>query len=421
MSAFVVAGLVLGGIYAISAVGLVLTYSASRIFNFGHGAIAYFVAMCFYHFNTEFGWSTTAAAVVSIGVIAPALGLLLWAVLFRYLVHADPAVKLVSTIGLFVAIPPLAQFLFTQEQIFKAPGLAGANPSVHDVLGVPLNLDQIIIFVAAALVAVTMTLVLRYTGFGLAMRAVVDSESMSELVGTNSALVSAGAWAIGFMLAGLAGVLVAPIISLDPVSFALLVIGSFAAVVVARLSSLSLAFLGALLVGLIGGLSVKYLPSSGVLSRGFRPSVPFIVMAFFLLVYARRLTREPRSRDVHTTKSPPRVTPARAGPWARALQLLIPATVVLTLPLLLDDFWVTIVASGVALAVIFLSITVVTGEGGMISLCQITFAGIGAITAAQLATESGWPLGLSILVGGLVAVPFGLLIALPALRLGDIR
>jgi branched-chain amino acid transport system permease protein len=176
-----------------------------------------------------------------------------------------------------------------------------------------------------------------------------------------------------------------------------------------------------LLVGMIGSLSVKYLPSQGVLARGFRPSVPFIVMVVFLIFYARYLPPEARERDRHVSRYlKAGIRAEQPRPLVRGLQLVGLAAVVLAVPLVLNDFWVTIVTGGVALSIIFLSYTVVTGEGGMISLCQITFAGIGAIATAQFATQQGWPLGFAVLAGGLIAVPFGLLVALPALRLGDL-
>ena len=89
----------LGGVYAISAVGLVLTYKASRIFNFAHGAIAFFVASCFYELDTRRGWSTAAAAVLSIGVIGPVVGVALWALLFRRLTHATSNLRTHSAPG----------------------------------------------------------------------------------------------------------------------------------------------------------------------------------------------------------------------------------------------------------------------------------------------------------------------------------
>ena len=418
MSAFVVAGLVLGGIYAISTVGLALTYTASRIFNFGHGAIAFWVASCFYQFNTRMGWSTALAAFVAVFVIGPATGVFLWAVLFRRITDASPAVKLVSTIGLFVAIPPLTLFIFDDKPVFKAPGLAGEFPAVHDVFGVAINTDQLVVLGAAALMAVLLAVMLRYTSFGLQIRAVVDSPTMSELVGTNTSLVSASTWAIGSFLAGLAGVLVAPIIGLGPQQFAVLIISSFAALVVARLRSLPGAFAGAMLLGLVQSISVKYLPSEGLLSRGVRPSIPFVVMGVFLFLY-RNQQRERTAPDTDLLEDDEELSAAGSG-WGRYVPPALAFGVLVALPLFLRDFWIGIIAGGVALAIIFLSYTVVTGEGGMISLCQISFAGVGALMAAQFTSEWGWPTVPAVFVAGLIAVPFGLLIALPALRLGDL-
>ncbi len=90
------------------------------------------------------------------------------------------------------------------------------------------------------------------------------------------------------------------------------------------------------------------------------------------------------------------------------------------LPLILTSFWVGLIGEGISLGIIFLSFTLVTGEGGMIWLCQATFAGIGALTMAQLAANHGWPVMAAVLVGGLVAVPFGVLIGVLTIRLGNL-
>jgi branched-chain amino acid transport system permease protein len=94
--------------------------------------------------------------------------------------------------------------------------------------------------------------------------------------------------------------------------------------------------------------------------------------------------------------------------------------IVAVLPLLLSDFWVGLLALGAAYAVVFLSITLVTGEGGMLWLCEVTFAGFGAITTGQLAATYHWPILLAVLVGGLVAALFGAVIGLLTIRLGDL-
>jgi len=90
------------------------------------------------------------------------------------------------------------------------------------------------------------------------------------------------------------------------------------------------------------------------------------------------------------------------------------------LPLIVQGYWVGLTAAAFAYAVIFLSWTLVTGEGGMLWLCQITFAGIGAITTADLATSHGWPVLAAVLAGGVISMVIGLLVGILSIRLGDL-
>jgi branched-chain amino acid transport system permease protein len=105
------------------------------------------------------------------------------------------------------------------------------------------------------------------------------------------------------------------------------------------------------------------------------------------------------------------------GKYAGPLVLI---GVVAALPLIVSSYWVGLFALAFAYAVIFLSWTLVTGEGGMLWLCQITFAGVGAITAAQLATNHGWPVLAAAVVGGLVAAAMGAVVGFLSIRLGDL-
>ena len=89
-------------------------------------------------------------------------------------------------------------------------------------------------------------------------------------------------------------------------------------------------------------------------------------------------------------------------------------------PFFLHGFWIGLLAQGVAYGVIFLSFTLVTGEGGMIWLCQGAFAGAGGMAAALLAADHHLPILLAVLIGGFVAVPFGVLIGLLTIRMGDL-
>jgi branched-chain amino acid transport system permease protein len=206
---------------------------------------------------------------------------------------------------------------------------------------------------------------------------------------------------------------------LDANAFTLLIVASLAAVVVARLGSLALAFAGALLLGLIQDISVKYLPTKSIWSSGFRPSVPFIVMMVFLVAYqgfgsgkaasASRVAARATTKDDVVT-----------GPWVRPIGFAVIVGLVVVVSFLLPNYWVGIVGSGVCLSIALLSYSVVTGQAGVISLCQISFAGLGAVFTAQLATNNHWPGLIALVVGALAVVPVALVVALVAVRLGDL-
>jgi branched-chain amino acid transport system permease protein len=432
MGPFIVTGLVLGSIYAVSVLGLVLTYNASRVFNFAHGAIAYFAAVTYYWLTKFEGWPVVPAALAVVFVVGPVVGLVLWRVVFRRLTDSPPVVRFVSTVGLWVAIPAFTKLLYgttVSGGEVLAPGFGGDPPGEFDFLGVTINWNQASVIIGAAVVAIAFGLLLRFTPFGLATRAAVDSPRVASIAGINPPIISAISWMLGCGLAAFAGVLLSPILGLGEIQFTLLLVVSFAAAVVGRLRSLPLAFAGALLIGLLQGLSEKYTSDwfadststfADTLKTGFKPSIPFIVMLVFLLAY-QGLGREQFEVDLRTGPAEDEIAPAaRLTGWRAAIGPLAIALALFSVPLWLNDFWVGVLSQGVALAVLFLTFTVVIGEGGMLSLAQVALAGIGAFTAAKLATESEWPVWLALIAGALVCVPIGLLVAALSLRLGDL-
>ena len=435
MTPYIISGLVAGSITAISALGLLITYKSSRVFNFAHGAIAYSIAVFYYYLVNRNGWSIEVAAPFTILIVAPLLGLFLYFALFRRLTHASPTVRLVSTVGLWVALPAVIRvmFPFSTEDVFQPQGLI-RNPVDQNflkVFGTYMNTNQVAVIVSALVIVVATSLVLRYTPVGLATRITVDHPRNAEIAGVNTEAVTAGSWMVGIMLAGFAGVLLSPILGLTEATFTLLLVGSFAAVVIGRMSSLPLTFAGAVAIGLLQQVWLKYQPTEGLFSVGVAASIPFAVMLVFLVIYSFTLVG-PAARVVRDRSPRRRWRPWRGAPappahgLRRLIGPVIAAIVLVLLPVLFnnfwifDQFWIGVFAQGIALAIVFLSYTMVTGEGGMISLCQITLAGIGAFAAARLAAEAGFPAWAAILVGALVAVPFGLLVALPSLRIGDL-
>ncbi|MEU9269070.1 ABC transporter permease [Streptomyces sp. NPDC048251] len=430
MLSYVLAGLALGAIYAIAAGSLVITYVASGVFNLAFAAMAFTVARFYYFLNTEQGWAILPAAVVSLLVFAPALGACLYAVLFRHLRLRSTLVKLMATVGLSVALPPLVQLVLGQLTNVTAPALAPRPLAVFRPFGAVLNADQLATYIGLVVVLVAGVGILRFTDVGLKVRALVDSEALTSLNGTHPGRVSLGVWAASATLAGLAGILIAPTSGLSVETMTYLMSAAFAAVVAARLRSLPVAVLVALAMGVVTNVVQKYLDASSSFTAAVIPSVPFAFMLVFLLYYALRgqagdavaggaLDRaiSPQGGDASlvpaATVVKSRVDPAVAG-------ALVVVAVIVVLPGVLDSYWAGLVAAGIAVAIALLSYTLVTGEGGMVWLSQITFAGMGAVLAAELANRWGWPPLLAVILGSALVVPVGVLLGLLTIRLGNL-
>jgi branched-chain amino acid transport system permease protein len=447
MIAFILAGLVLGGIYAISAASIVVTYVSAGVLNFAFGAIAFFIARLYYYLVAQLGWPVFASAIVAIVIAGPLLGIVLYFALFRFLAQAQAITKVVATIGLSVAIPAATELIFGDHPILTSPGLAPPPERVFHVGGVAITLDQIIAYCCVVAVLAIGTWVLRRTQVGLLVRATVDSKAMTSLSGISPARIAVGVWAAGTFLAGLAGVLAAPVLNVSSVSnYTVITASAFAAVVAAKLRSLPVAVGIGLLMGVIGSLLQWALPSvSSLVTGDIIAAIPFVMVVIFLLYYTWRkaVTEETLGgildKAVSVRGILPHAQAARSAAasaasaasreetlrgYAAKTLALVPRNpfVVITavLPLALSGFWLGPVAEGAAIAIVFLSFTLLTGEGGMISLCQISFAGVGGLTAAQMNATYHLPVLLGVLVGAVLAGACGLVVGLLTARMGNL-
>ncbi|MER5527356.1 ATP-binding cassette domain-containing protein [Streptomyces sp. NPDC002677] len=439
MLGYVFAGLVLGGIYAISAASIVVTYVSAGVLNFAFGSIAFFIARFYYFLNVQQGWPVAPAAVVAICVVGPLLGVAFHYLLFRFLTQASSLTKVASTIGLSVAITAASELVFGNKAILTSPGLAPKPVRVYHFAGATVTLDQIIAYGCIVAVLAVGTYVLRRTGVGLMVRSTVDSEALTSLSGISPARVAVGVWTASTFLAGLAGVLAAPILNVSSVdNYTLLTASAFAAVVAARLRSLPLAVGVGVLMGIVGSLLQWLLPASSKWTADVISSIPFAMVLVFLLVYSWRGSvgreRTGGSLDRATATAPQTAAPGAAGTSRRGGPLavraatglagLIPRNLFLTvaavLPLLLTGYRVGLVAEALAMGIVFLSYTLLTGEAGLISLCQISFAGVGALATGQAATVFHLPVLLGVLIGGLLAGVGGLVVGALTVRMGNL-
>jgi branched-subunit amino acid ABC-type transport system permease component len=420
---FLLPGIPYGCAYALMAAGLVLTYRASGVFNLAFGAQAYVSAVIF-SIAVHDGWPGWAAFVVAVLFASPAIGLAMERFLFRYTRTSGPLVKLVPALGILIAIPSVTQMIIGTAT--RLPSSLVLQPwRIYFHLGsTPVSGEELSTTVITVAVVVAFAVVLQSSGLGLRMRAVVESPRMAELSGVRADRTSASAWVLSSLLAGLAGVLLAPIYAtVSSSNFTALLVAAIAAAAIGGFESLPFTLIGAIGLGIAQQLLAGYLPTGSILSSGLRPAFPFVVLAVALV--ARRTFRQPAARDPLASCDPPTLAfraPARLTEVAvgsRAFSVLVAGMLVATTLVLVPGNWEFVFTLGIVLSVVFLSITLLTGMGGQISLAQATFAGAGAFTVGQLAMHSV-PVLPGIVLAGVLAAALGAVVALPALRLGGI-
>jgi len=401
---FTLFGLMLGCVYAIAAMGLVLTYTVTGVFNFAHGAVGMIAAFVYFDLRVNRGWPTPLAILVVVFLMAPLMGLIAERLLRRFQ-GADYATSLVVTVALTVGLLGLATRLFDPGEARFTPFLFGERRFV--IASVPITYDRLFQVVVAAAVAFSLRGLLFRTPLGARMRAVVDDGELARLNGVRSRTVARLSWMIGFCLAGLGGVLFAGGQNLNAIVLTLLVLNAYGAAMVGRLTSLPMTFVGALLLGLIQELTnVSWLwPNSDVFVR-IQLAIPgiFLVVAMLLVPSARLTAGRIVGRDEPAV-------PSLRGSLLGAAALV--AGVAFLTTVLPNDVHGDIVR-GLVVATIALSLVALTGLSGQVSLTQYLFVGIGAFVTGK---AFGGDSILGMLLGGLVAAAIGAVVALPAVRL----
>ncbi len=402
---YVILGIPVGCVFGLVAVSLVLTYKTSGVFNLAFAAQAYLGAAVYYDVHVRHGWPIIPAFVFVVLVVSPFVGFLLDRLVFRFLRGVSPIGKLVSALGLLVALPRIIDVWLGPNQLFGIKGIWWDDNALYHIGSYTLDGRQMAILVSVAVVVLLLVALFRWTAIGLQMRAVVESPRLTELAGVNADRASSAAWMLSSAMAGLAGVLLAPFsASLNVSDFTTLLISAIAAAAFARLVNIPLALLGGILLGITQALLAGYLPPASLLAQGLKPSLPFAVLFLLLLFWPglrnRRETTDPLSG---ADPPPPSLASAtRSVMFSRSTHILgvlfVGAMVYIALGRA-DAYWLSLLTLTLVYSVIFLSITVITGMGGQISLCQATFAGIGAFSTAQLVSALGSNVLFGMIVG----------------------
>ncbi len=425
---YAIPGLFTGAAYAIAASGLVLTYTTTRVFNIAHGAFGMVLSFIFWDFSVKQGLNVWLSLFLVIFVVAPLIGLVIQRFVTKGLGSAPVSASLVVTVALFVGLVGVAQSIWPEDAVLTVPrlvepfwlgfadgdGVPGWQVQLPGGNSTTVTGHYIITILCSIAVAAGLYLLLNKTRIGTAMRASVDNPDLLRLFGGKPDQAAALAWMIGMSLAALAGILLVSSVGLSYFGLTLLVINAYAAAMVGRLKSLPLTFIGAMLIGVFESLAIGYLDSDSAIGK-LRPAiVPLFLFAVIVLMPQAQL----RIGQVKGIVAAPVPSVARMG-ISGAGVLLVTAMVTATA----SEVTLLRVGTAATYAIVMLSLVLLTGYGGHVSLAQLSFAGVGALVYAKggvdiFFIEFPVPANLiGLALAGLIAAVVGALVALPVLRL----
>ncbi len=398
---FTVLGVAIGCVYAIAASGLVLTYTTTGVFNFAHGAVGMVGAYVYWQLRVDMGLPTPVALLLVIGVFGPLVGIVLERIM-RSFKDAAPGTTLTVTIAITLLLIGVVQY-FYQPQDRQVPPLLGDK--TVSILGANVSYDEIgFLFVAIGIAGALRVLLFR-SRTGTAMRAVVDNPTLAGLNGAQPVTIARYSWMLGSVLAVTAGILYAPKANpLDQITLTFFVVFAYGAAVFGKLKSLPLTFLGAIVLGIAQQYFQLAKPDGEVwthMQTGLQGL--FLFGALLFLPEAKLAVGRVVGRS----------EPAVPGLRSSLVRTVVFVPVLLLMANFAGDYLPDL-TRGLIFATLLLSLVVLTGFSGQISLAQYVFFGLGAFAMGKVA---GGDSLLGMAAAAAIAVPVGAITAIPAMRL----
>jgi ABC-type branched-subunit amino acid transport system ATPase component/branched-subunit amino acid ABC-type transport system permease component len=417
---FFLLGLGNGGVFAALAMALVVTYRSSGVLNFATGAQALYAAYTYSLLRTGQllqpipGLSPTINVGSGLGfwpallitlAISAVMGALAYLLIFRPLRNHRPVAKAVASIGLMGLLTAIVTYQAGTAVVLVNP----IFPQNHvSFLGVDISSDRLLLAATIIGIGIVLTLLFRFTRFGLATRASAETEMGALVSGLSPDRIALVNWIISFVVSGIAGILIAPLVPLVPGTYTLFIVPALAAAVVGRFHSLGWA--------ITAGLGIGALESLSVYLNGVHPDFPagagqLIPLVLVLVVLALRgQTMPSRGTLVQVT-----LGRAPRPHWRIATAIVGTGVGIAAIYLFTGNDRAALYSSMIT-GVITLSLVVVTGYTGQISLAQLTLAGVSAYILSTFATSWGIPFPIAPLLSALVAAAAGVVIGIPALR-----
>ncbi|MFI7667582.1 ATP-binding cassette domain-containing protein [Nocardia sp. NPDC049526] len=395
---FAILGLAAGALYVLFGLGLVIIHRGSGVVNFAHGAVGMVGTFAAWKLHEGNGFPYLVALVAGV-LVSGALGLLIHLLIMRPMRGSAVLTRVIATLAVLTILQEGMVKLYSGPSIVVAPGLPNGPVTM---LGATVGRDRLLILVLVLVLTAGLAALYSYTQFGRATAAATENPRALAALGRSPNLVAAGNWFLGSALAGLAGILLAPITNLSVTGFTLLVVPALAAAVVGRLASFPLTMVGGLAIGIIQAEVGRFVDAPG-----WAEAVPFLAMIVVLM--ARGHDRTIRTQVAQRL---PRLGTGRVRWYFVLIWLVVGVALIESVPPEWNDAVTTTIGTGL----IVLSLVVVTGYSGQLSLAQFAFAGWGAWIAGGLARSFDVPFLPAIVIGALATLPLGLLVGAVCLR-----
>ena len=412
------------------ALGLVLTHRSSGVVNFAHAAMGMYVAFAFFEFRATGDWvlpviglparvhllarPTLASALAFALIVSVLLGLVVYLLVFRPLRPAPALARVVASLGLLLYIQEIVRLRFP----VAGASVVTRRPVLPDepvaVFGTTVTENRLLLAGLVVGVALLLGAVFRFTRFGLATRAGAGNEKGALLLGISPDRLASVCWAVASVLAGFAVILIEPIAGLSATTTTLLVIPALAAALLGGLESFAITTAAGLAIGMVQSLilgwsvrpDTRWIPD-WIPTTGLQQLVPVLVILGGLVWRGDAL---PDRAAITGKRLPPSPAPRHVTAWTVALVGLASAGL-----LTLDSGYRHALIVSMVFALLTLSVVVLTGFSGQISLAQLAFAGVAGFAAIRLA-EHRVPFPIALVLASLLAAVIGVLVGWPATR-----
>lgn len=396
---FALLGLGVGALYAFASQGLIVIYRGTGVLNFSLGATAIAGVFMQWELQYEQGWPFLLAALVGVALSA-FLGVLTHWWVMKPLRRASSLVRVIATLGVLISVQAGVVIRYGSQPRQVDSWLPNNRFTLWG--DVDIFVDRLILLGIAVASATALWALYRSSQFGLATEAVSESERSASAIGLSPNRIATLNWALGSAIAAIAGILVVPIITLQVAAMTSLVLAALASALVGDFRSFPIATAAGLGLGIAQTLVSRFIDQ-----QGLGASLPFLIIIAVLVFRGRSLPL----RDYFLKQQPMLGNGRMSWDWT-----IFGCGVIVFLMLTKDAKWIDALTVSLGVAIVLLSIVVLTGYAGQLSLAQYTIAGFGAFVAGRLVAVYDIPFLLGLVAGVSAAVPLGLLFALPAVR-----